>query len=96
MKMLTDENFYDFWVFDLLAGIIDERETMKLEQLIERFVYDDSPYECEVIELVRKLAKKKPHVPLHALEKILEHANFKNSKTSEKTISYLWLAVNLI
>lgn len=55
---------------------------MKLEQLIERFVYDDNSYECEVVELVRKLAKKKPHIPLHALEKILEHANFKNSKTS--------------
>ena len=46
MRMLNDENFYNFWVFDLLAGIIDERETMKLEQLIERFVYDDNSYEC--------------------------------------------------
>ncbi len=46
MRMLNDENFYNFWVFDLLAGIIDERETMKLEQLIERFMYDDNSYEC--------------------------------------------------
>lgn len=42
--MLTDENFYNSWIYDLLAGIIDERETMKLEQLIERFVYNDNAY----------------------------------------------------
>ncbi len=82
MRMLTDENFYNFWIIDLLSGIIDERETMKLEQLIERFVYDDNAYECEVIELVRKLNLKKPHTPLHAIEKVLEHANFKNSRTT--------------
>jgi hypothetical protein len=34
MKMLTKDNFYTGWLWELLAGIIDERETMKLEQLI--------------------------------------------------------------
>jgi hypothetical protein len=44
MKMLQDNNFYNFWIYDVLVGIIDERETMKLEQLIEIFLYDDNSY----------------------------------------------------
>ncbi len=39
---------------------------------------------------------KKPHLPLHILEKIFELANFKNNKPSDKTLSYYWLAANLI
>jgi hypothetical protein len=60
------------------------------------YKYNNTAYECEIIESIRKLTKKKMHIPLHGLEKILEHANFKNNKTSEKLIEYLWLATNLI
>ena len=59
-------------------------------------MYDDKIFECEIIEVIRKVVDKKPHLPLHILEKIFELANFKNSKPSDKTLSYYWLAANLI
>ena len=39
---------------------------------------------------------KKSHLPLHILQKILELANFKNSKVTEKVLSYYWLGTNII
>lgn len=63
---------------------------------MERFIYDDKVFECEIIENIRRILDKKPHIPLHVLQKILELANFKNNKISEKILSYYWLAANII
>jgi hypothetical protein len=59
-------------------------------------VYDDRVFECEIIEILRKIVDKKPHLPLHILQKILELANFKNIKANEKLLSYYWLGTNVI
>jgi hypothetical protein len=45
---------------------------------------------------MRKVVDKKPHLPLHILEKIFELANFKHRKMSERTLSYYWLTANII
>ena len=63
---------------DLLSSIIDEKETAKLENLIEKFEYQDKKFECDVIELARKMLSNKPHMAMHTLQKIYEVALFKS------------------
>lgn len=91
-----DENCFKYFVKDLLSSILDEKETSKLELLVERFVYEDKVFECEIIEIMRKTIDKKPHLPTHILQKIFEFANFKTSKVSEKLLSYYWLGAQII
>lgn len=43
---LLDEPALTRFISDVLAGIVDEKETAKLEALVERFVYDDRVFEC--------------------------------------------------
>jgi hypothetical protein len=93
---LLDERCLHFFISDVLSTIIDEKETAKLELLVERFLYDDKVYECEIIETLRKIVEKKPHLPLHVLQRILELGNFSSSKSSEKVLSYYWLGATLI
>ena len=58
------------FIMEVLTGIIDEKETAKLELLVERFKYNDKVYQCEIIEILRKVADKKPHLPQHILAKV--------------------------
>lgn len=91
-----DEKCLQYFIYDTLTSVIDEKETAKLEVLVERFVYEDKVFECEIIETLRKIVEKKPHLPLHILQKVLELANFKHAKLSSKLLSYYWLGTNLI
>lgn len=68
---LLDANTLQHFINDLLSTIIDEKETAKLELLVERFIYDDKVYECEIIETLRRAVEKKPHLPLHVFTRIL-------------------------
>lgn len=91
-----NEKCLQYFIYDVLTSIIDEKETAKLELLVERFIYDDKVYECEIIESIRRVVEKKSHIPMHILTKILEHGNFNHSKVNEKILSYYWLGANVI
>jgi hypothetical protein len=101
---LLDDTSLRCFINDALSSIIDEKETAKLEALVERFLYDDRVFECEIIETLRRIMEKKPHLPLHILQKAMELGNFRQQgkptertgKVSEKTLSYYWLSAQLV
>lgn len=41
---VLDENCLHYFIVDVLSSIIDEKETAKLEILVERFKYDDKVF----------------------------------------------------
>jgi hypothetical protein len=38
----------------------------------------------------------KPHIAMHALQKIYEVIDFKQMQPNDRTVSYCWLAANII
>lgn len=44
--------------------------------MVERFEYDEKKFDCEIIEKIRGMVDNKPHVAMHALQKVFESAEF--------------------
>ena len=90
-------NGFAVYAYELLMAVIDEKETQKLQLMVERFEYDEKKFDCEIIQKVRGMVGGKPHIAMHVLQKVYEEAEFlTKKKVDEKMLSYYWLAANII